>query len=207
LVKKTWIKLGGFSMEELKGNILKNKNKNRDNAKERINETLKDNNPDQYKDNQIFIKDKDSKEEFLESTKQAKLNAENILHELIASIKEKDVKLGEKIFDYKSECEKPLTDVLENDSTIIIRIDLPGVEREDISVHLIEKAIEIMALFPGKGDHGHYIRRERNYGKIIRTVPLSKKINEQSIKSFFKDCVLTIELPKLYKDRYKVQID
>jgi HSP20 family molecular chaperone IbpA len=31
--------------------------------------------------------------------------------------------------------------VLENDSKIIVSVDLPGVEREDISVHLIEKAI------------------------------------------------------------------
>ena len=195
------------NMDEIKGEILENESKMDDNAKDRKNEKLKDNNQDQYKDNQIFIKDKDSKEEILEGTKRLKLNTENILRELISSIKEKDGISGEKIADSRSVCEKPLIDVLENDSTIIIRVDLPGVEREDISVHLIEKAIEIMALFPGKGDHGHYIQRERNYGKTIRRVPLSKKINEKAIKSAFKDCVLTIELPKLIKDRYKVQIN
>jgi HSP20 family protein len=195
------------NMDEIKGKILEKKSEIEDNVQERKNETLKDNNPGQYNDNQIFIKNKDSIEEFLEGNKPVKLNAENILRELISSIKEKEGKLGEKISDYKNECEKPLIDVLENDSTIIIRVDLPGVEREDISVHLIEKAIEIMALFPGKGDHGHYIQRERNYGKTIRRVPLSKKINEKAIKSIFKESVLTIELPKLIKDRYKVQIN
>jgi HSP20 family protein len=195
------------NMDELEGEILEKNSEIEDNVNERKNVTLKDNNPDQYKDNQIFIKDKDSKDEILEGTKRVKLNTENILRELISSIKEKDGKLSEKITDYRSACEKPLTDILENDSQIIIRVDLPGVEREDISVHLIDKAIEIMALFPGKGDHGHYIQRERNFGKTIRRVPLSKKINEKAIKSTFKDCVLTIELPKLIKDRYKVQIN
>jgi HSP20 family protein len=195
------------NLDEINGKILDKNSEIEDNAKERKNKALKDNNPSKYKDNQIFIKDHDTKEEFVEDTKPAKLNAENILQELIASIKGKEGKLGEKISDYKNECEKPLIDVLENDSTIIIRVDLPGVEKEDISVHLIEKAIEIMALFPGKGDHGHYIKRERNYGKTIRRVPLSKKINEKAIKSIFKDAVLTIELPKLIKDRYKVQIN
>jgi HSP20 family molecular chaperone IbpA len=195
------------NLDEINGKILDKNSEIEDNAKERKNKALKDNNPSKYKDNQIFIKDHDTKEEFVEDTKPAKLNAENILQELIASIKGKEGKLGGKISDYKNECEKPLIDVLENDSTIIIRVDLPGVEKEDISVHLIEKAIEIMALFPGKGDHGHYIKRERNYGKTIRRVPLSKKINEKAIKSMFKDCVLTIELPKLIKDRYKVHIN
>jgi HSP20 family protein len=195
------------NLDEINGKILDKNSEIKDNAKERKNKALKDNNPSKYKDNQIFIKDHDTKEEFVEDTKPAKLNAENILQELISSIKGKEGKLGEKISDYKNECEKPLIDVLENDSTIIIRVDLPGVEKEDISVHLIEKAIEIMALFPGKGDHGHYIKRERNYGKTIRRVPLSKKINEKAIKSMFKDCVLTIELPKLIKDRYKVHIN
>ena len=54
-------------------------------------------------------------------------------------------------------------------------MDLPGVEKEDISIHLIEKAVEIIAVFPGKGDPGHYLKRERNYGKTTRLIELSKK--------------------------------
>jgi HSP20 family molecular chaperone IbpA len=48
-----------------------------------------------------------------------------------------------------------------------------------------------MVLFPGKGDPGSYIQRERNYGKTLRRVALSKKINEKAIKSTFKDSILT----------------
>lgn len=101
--------------------------------------------------------------------------------------------------DYNNQCETPLLDVLENDTTIIVRVDLPGVKKEDISVHLTEDNIEIMALFPGKGDHGHYLTRERNFGKTIRSIALSKRIKEKAVTSTFKDCVLTIELPNLLK--------
>jgi HSP20 family molecular chaperone IbpA len=188
---------------ELKGKYLENSIKIDDNTK-KTSESLEGNN--QYKDNQSFTKNKDSNEEFLKMTKKVRLSAENILSELIANITEKEYKLGDNIID-KTECKAPLTDVLENDSTIIVRVDLPGVEKEDISVHLIEKAIEIMAVFPGKGDPGHYIQRERNYGKTIKRVTLPKKINEKTVKSTFKDSILTIELPKLVKDRYKVDIN
>jgi HSP20 family protein len=194
---------------EIKGGDLENNVEVDDNAKETkgiANEKLKKRNVYPYQENQILTKDKDSTEEFLNDAKKTRLSAENILNELIAGIKKKEEKLGEKISDYKTECQTPLTDVLENDSTIVVRVDLPGVEREDISVNLIEKAIEVIALFPGKEDPGHYIQRERNYGKTIR-VPLSKKINEKAVKSTFKDCILTIELPKLFKDRYKVHIN
>ena len=195
---------------EIKGGDLQNNVEIDDNAKkikEIANEKLKKKNIYPYPENQIATNDKDSQDEFLNDAKKTKLSAENILNELIAGIKKKEEKLGEKISDYKNESQTPLTDVLENDSTIVVRIDLPGVEREDISVHLIEKAIEIIALFPGKGDPGHYIQRERNYGKTVRRVPLSKKINEKAVKSTFKDCILTIELPKLFKDRYEVNIN
>jgi HSP20 family protein len=173
----------------------------------RINETLNEGNLNQYKEKRLLVRDKDSTEEFKKDIKDTRLSAENILNDLIAAIKEKKGEWEGKISDYKTECQTPLTDVLENDSTIIIRVDLPGVEREDISVHLIEKAIEIMAVFPGKGNPGHYIKRERNYGRIVRRIGLSKKVNEKAIKSTFKDCILTIELPKLVKDRYKVKIN
>ena len=174
-------------------------------TQKRVNDNLEGKN--QHENNQISTKDKDPKEEFIQDTKKVKLSTENILNELIAHIREKEGKLSEKISDYKTECQTPLTDILENDSKIIVRVDLPGVEREDISVHLIEKAIEIMAVFPGKGDPGSYIKRERNYGKTVRRIALSKKINEKAIKSTFKDSILTIELPKLFKDRYKIYIN
>lgn len=196
------------NVDELKDKSLNDNNEvvcNTGDTGERRNENLESNN--QYKDNQIPDKDEENKEEFIQDTKKAKLSDENILSELIANIRDKQSKLGEKISDYKPECQTPLTDVLENDSKIIVRVDLPGVEKEDISVHLIEKAIEIMAVFPGKADPGSYIRRERNYGKIVRRIALSKKINEKAITSTFKDCILTIELPKLFKDRYKISIN
>ena len=198
------------NMGKIKGNVLKNNREIDDNPedeKEIVNVKLEESSTYPYKENQLLTKDKGSTEEFLNSAKNTKFSAEKILSELIAGIKEKEEKLGENIYDYKTECQTPLTDVLENDSTIIVRINIPGVEREDISVHLIEKAIEIKAVFPGKGDPGHYIQRERNYGRTIRRIVLSKKINEKAVKSTFKDCILTIELPKLFKDRYKVSIN
>ena len=194
---------------EIKGKILENKVEFDDKSKgtmEGTNKKLTENNPNKHKENQHVHADKDSTDEFSIGSKRTKVSAEKILSELIEGLREKQWELGKKISDYKTECPTPLTDVLENDSTIIIRVDLPGVEKEDISVHLIEKAIEIMALFPGKEDPGHYIKRERNYGKTIRRVTLTKKINEKAVKSTFKDSILTIELPKLVKDRYKVDI-
>ncbi len=198
------------NMSLIKDKVLDNNGEIGDTVDEitvRMNDTLNEGNSNQYEERRLLVGEENSTEEFKKDIKDTRLNAENILNDLIAVIKEKKGEWKGKISDYKTECETPLTDVLENDSAIIIRVDLPGVEREDISVHLIEKAIEIMAVFPGKGNPGHYIKRERNFGRIVRRIKLSKKVNENSIKSTFKDCILTIELPKLVKDRYKVNIN
>ena len=157
-------------------------------------------------ENRISKRKNKSTEELKERTKRTKSSAEMILAELIGGLKVKQVGSGDKMSDYNNQCETPLLDVLENDTTIIVRVNLPGVKKEDISVHLTEDNIEIMALFPGKGDPGHYLTRERNFGKTIGSIALSKRIKEKAVTSTFKDCVLTIELPKLIKDRYKVDI-
>ena len=147
-----------------------------------------------------------STEEIKEATHKTKIGAEKLLSDLLGGIKEKQGEWSEKISDYTTEGEKPLIDVLENDTQIIIRIDLPGVDKDDVSVHLTEDAAEIVAMFPGKKESGNFITRERSYGKVTRSIELSKKIKEKEATATFKNCVLTIELPKLIKDRYKMEI-
>ncbi len=149
---------------------------------------------------------KSSTEEFNEAPIKNIRNAEEILNELMKGLRDRSEELGEKMVDYTVECEAPLTDILENDTHIIIRMDLPGVEKDDITVHLTGESVEVKAVFPGKGDPGHFIKRERNYGKTTRSIGLSKKIKEKESNSTFKNSVLTIELPKLVKDRYKIEI-
>lgn len=148
-----------------------------------------------------------SGDEFRDMASKTKSGAEKVLSDLISGFREKQEELGEKISEYTDEGGKPLTDVLENDNNIIIRMDLPGVKKNDVEVHLMEDGVDVIAMFPGKMEKGNYIKRERNYGKITRTIDLSKKVKGKDAYASFKNCTLTIELPKLVKDRYKMKIE
>jgi HSP20 family protein len=195
-------------LQEMEGE-LKSK-KERENPEEiKIEEKNIENDPEKDMDAEKGAKHEKEPiktEEIKEATHKTKIGAEKLLSDLLGGIKEKQEEWSEKISDYTSEGEKPLIDVLENDTHIIIRIDLPGVDKDDVSVHLTEDAAEIEAMFPGKKESGNFITRERSYGKVKRSIDLSKKIKEKEAKATFKNCVLTIELPKVVKDRYKMEI-
>jgi HSP20 family protein len=193
--------------EELKGKVKEKEGELKGKTVEKKGETkLKENKTEKSEEKIVEKKEDVSTGEFKEASRETKSNTEKILSDLLERLREKEEECGEKISYYAAHCETPLTDVLENDTEIIIRMDLPGVEKDDIAVYLTEEAVEVMAIFPGKGEPGQYNKRERNYGKTSRSIELSKKIKEKEATSTFKDSILTIKLPKLVKDRYKMEI-
>lgn len=75
--------------------------------------------------------------------------------------------------------------------------DLPGFEKEEITVELEEYAVTIKAdrsvEREEKGEK--FYRRERQYGKVERTIPLPAEVTGKS-KATYRNGVLTITLEK-----------
>ncbi len=93
----------------------------------------------------------------------------------------------------------PAIDVSEDDDQYIVRAELPGVKRDDITVTLEDGVLTIGAVTKSgleekKGER--VIRHERRYGKYMRSLRLSTQIDENKVRASYKDGVLELMVPK-----------
>jgi HSP20 family protein len=88
-------------------------------------------------------------------------------------------------------------DLKENATSYVIKADLPGVKKEDISIRFANNYLTISARRneDTKTEENNYLRRERRYGELNRSFYVGNVQNE-TIDAEFKDGVLTISLPK-----------
>ena len=95
-------------------------------------------------------------------------------------------------------------DVREHDDEIIVVADLPGVEKEDVFVSLINPStLEISSERKAEKeekDEGYYMR-ERVYGSLCRTVALPCDATDAGALASFKNGVLEVRLKKAEAQR------
>jgi HSP20 family protein len=93
---------------------------------------------------------------------------------------------------------QPVVDVYENDEAIVVKAELPGVEKKDVSVDLDGRILTLKGERSSEKEvkEEKYYRRERVYGKFKRHFSLPEAIDPETIKADFKDGVLKIEVPK-----------
>lgn len=102
----------------------------------------------------------------------------------------------------------PALDVQEDKDKFTIRVELPGLKREDIDVSLQDDALVISGERQSeKVEEGVEIhRQERFYGKFQRALTLPEPVAADAVKADYKDGVLTVTLPKREEAKPK-QID
>jgi HSP20 family protein len=105
---------------------------------------------------------------------------------------------GEGIMPYEGEVVEPCTDICETDKEIILRAEMPGVDRGDININATENSIEITAETKReeKEEKEGYIRRERRYGKFYRSYSLPTSVDPDKAKAKYKNGILEVRLPK-----------
>ena len=95
------------------------------------------------------------------------------------------------------------TDVKEVGDNYQLDIELPGYNKEDLSVELHEGNLTIKAVKEEtqeeKDDKDNYVRRERYTGSCQRSFYVGKKIEQEDIKAVFTNGVLTLTVPKQAK--------
>jgi len=98
-----------------------------------------------------------------------------------------------------SMCEwKPSVDIYETEEGIVIKAELPGVNKEDVSVEVKNNILTLKGeRFVDKEiDEDKYYRRERCFGTFHRTFTLQDTVLPDKIKAKFRNGVLEIEVPK-----------
>jgi HSP20 family protein len=97
----------------------------------------------------------------------------------------------------------PGKDIIETDESVIVHVDLPGINKEDIDLRVTESKLKVKADFDIEREvpHGSYITiHDRKKGVMRRTVRFPKKGQADEAEATFENGVLTIEAPKLEKE-------
>lgn len=92
-------------------------------------------------------------------------------------------------------------DVADYDDEYVLMADLPGFDREDISVTVDDQMVTISAERAMSADdsdaEGMYLRRERRSESMSRRVRLPETVDEDGAKASYRNGVLAVTLPKM----------
>ena len=100
---------------------------------------------------------------------------------------------------------RPTVDTYEEGENIVIKADLPGVKKEDVSIDVKDNVLTL------KGERKHeenineenYYRRESSYGKFQRAFTLPDAVDPNKIEASYKDGTLKITVPKAEERKAK----
>ena len=91
------------------------------------------------------------------------------------------------------------TDVVDEGEAFVVHADLPGFEKEDIDVQLVEErklTVTATASEEREEHDGTYVKRERHQQSASRTVVLPEPVDESETSATYVDGVLTVRLQK-----------
>jgi HSP20 family protein len=91
----------------------------------------------------------------------------------------------------------PAIDVVQQDDRLVIKADVPGLKKEDLSIEVTDDAITIQGERKSdrQEERGGVMRSERSYGSFCRVVPLPDGANTEQANASFRDGVLEITVP------------
>ena len=93
---------------------------------------------------------------------------------------------------------QPLADVYETSGSFVVLLELPGVEQEDVEIHVDGDAVVVRGQRKlGAARPERYHRMERSYGSFSRSFSLAVEVDPEAVSAQFKDGLLRLELPKL----------
>lgn len=96
----------------------------------------------------------------------------------------------------------PFIDLTESEDAILVKVELPGIDPEDLDISVTRTALTITGERRSesveKSAHGH--RVERRFGSFSRTVRLPHRVHVEDIKATYKNGILELIMPKLERE-------
>ena len=99
----------------------------------------------------------------------------------------------------------PAVDLYEEKDDIVVKADLPGMDKDNIEVNLSGNRLTIKGEKKQEEEvkkEGYY-RSERSYGSFVRTLELPREVQTDKVKAAFKNGILEIRLPKTEESKKK----
>jgi HSP20 family protein len=91
----------------------------------------------------------------------------------------------------------PPLDVYEKEGEMVIRLDLPGIEKKDVKVRVLDDVLMIEGerKLERKIEEENYLCQEASYGAFTRRIALPNPVEEYEVKATFENGVLEIHVP------------
>jgi HSP20 family protein len=92
----------------------------------------------------------------------------------------------------------PVLDVYEDKNDLIVKVELPGMKKDQIELSLHENTLTISGerKCERTESEGDTSRSERSFGRFQRTVTLTKPVDPNKVNAQHKDGILTVTLSK-----------
>jgi HSP20 family protein len=92
----------------------------------------------------------------------------------------------------------PAVDVYEQDKELVAKVELPGLEKDDIDVTLTDQTLTIKAEKKKAEEikDENYHRLERVHGLLRRSIDLPAGVDVEQVKASFRNGVLEIRMPR-----------
>ena len=92
----------------------------------------------------------------------------------------------------------PPVDVYEDENSIQVRLEVPGIEEKDIDIRLENNVLTVRGerKFEKEEKEENFHRIERRYGSFARSFTLPNTVDSEKVHADYKDGVLSIQLAK-----------
>lgn len=103
----------------------------------------------------------------------------------------------------------PSVDVIERDSQLVVRADLPGLSKDDVNVEVTDDMLTITGERREEYEETRegYRHSERRYGRFSRSLQLPEGVNAEQVRATFENGVLEITMPAPQRKQHGKRIE
>ncbi len=103
----------------------------------------------------------------------------------------------------------PLVDLYETDDRLVLEMDLPGIDPEDVLIKVYEDILIIEGIKREKHEERgfRYLCMERSFESFRRIIKLPVPVNTFEGKASYDNGVITVKFPKIGDRVVKIKIE
>ena len=92
----------------------------------------------------------------------------------------------------------PSVDIFETDNELVLKADVPGIDRKDIDIQLENGTLTLKGerKFEREENNKGFHRLERSYGSFTRYFTVPETVDTENVRAEYQNGVLTVTLPK-----------
>jgi len=100
---------------------------------------------------------------------------------------------------------RPPTDVFEREDSIIVRVEIAGMNEKDFAISLDQNTLVIRGVRTDTNERRAYHQMEINFGEFINVIDISMPIESDQVQAEYQNGFLWIVLPKAQPKIIKVK--